>query len=404
MKLSVIVLYILFLLCFISPISVWAVNTPAAMDTVLQTIAQGDTTSMFGINGATLPQITVTNTDFNGPLIYSDDPEYALANGIMYTANVAAGTTRIYVYHVNSAGGTKKITVVGQNIGYTTATVTNLRRATGFGTAYAYIGKQAVADFLQSTSALTPVTVSTNTLFVLDWVLDNTGVTSNQLAHGIIDVYSSQSIRYSICMLNRSSTTLTTFSSLTNLAQDGYNRRGTFPAMNRTKNLSSVINTASGMQRISIIRSPTDNQIVGTDAMTFSIRTNAGNYGLLYNINIPLRSSDGKDMAIMVNPRGGDFGGAFQISPGITPGGVFFAPSAGSIGNSSLDTAAILGKYALTVSTTTAKLQFITPGGSSLPIELIFAPYTHIVPVELSLFEVYQTKVESTLASESKND
>jgi hypothetical protein len=388
-------LLILLSLLIILPISVWAINTPAAMDTVLQTIAQGGTTYMFGINGASLPQITVTNTDFGGPLIYSDDPEYALANGIMYTANLAAGTTRIYVYHVNSAGGTKKITVVGQNIGYTTATVIILRHAAGFGTVYAQIGKQAVADFLQSTTASTPFTVSTNTLFVLDSVLDNTGVTYDQLAHGIIDVYSSQSIRYSIGMLNQSSNTLITFSSLTNLAQDGNNRRGTFPAMNRTKNPSTVINTTSGMQRISIIRSPTDNQIVGTDAMTFSTRTNAGNYGLLYTINIPMRSSDGKYMAILVNPRGGNFGGAFQISPGITPGGTFFAPTTGSIGSlTSTDTSTILGKFALTVSTTTVQLQFITPGGSSLPIELIFAPFTNTAPAKLSYFEATGTKYD----------
>ncbi|MFB3895318.1 MAG: hypothetical protein ACE14V_03345 [bacterium] len=382
-----VIFILLFTLYLIALDIVWAVDTPVSMETVLNAMAQGGTTSMYGINGASLPQITVSNTDSGGPLIYSDDPEYATADGIMYTAGVAAGTTRIYVYHVNYAGGTKKITVVGQNMGYTTATVTILRRASGFGTAYSQIGKQAVADFLQSTTALTPVTISSNALFVLDTVLDNTGVTYNQLTHGIIEVYASQSVRYTICMLNQSSNTLTTFSSLTNLAQDGYNRRGTFPAMNRTKSLSAVINTTSGMQRISIIRSPTDTQIVGTDAMTYATRTNAGNYGLLYTINIPLRSSNGKDMAILVNPRGGDFGGAFKLSSGITPGGTFFAPSAGSIGSGSTDTATLLGKYALTVSTTTVQLQFITPGGSSLPVELIFAPYTQIVPVQLSLFE-----------------
>jgi hypothetical protein len=375
------------------PIYARAVNPPPAMDTVLQTIAQGDTTSMFGINGASLPQPASINTDFGGPLIYSDDPEYVSANGIMYYDQTAAGTTRIYVYHINETGGAKKITVVGRNIGYSTATVAIQCRAVGFGSNYQQIGKQVVADFLQSTTVSSTFSVATNALFILDSTLDTTAIFSNQLAHGIYDVYSNQSIRYSIGMLNSSSNTLATFSSLTILGQDGFNRRGTFPSRNRTKTISLPVDTATGMQRISIVRSPSDPQVVGTDAITFSTRTNAGNYGLFYAINIPLRSSDGNYMALLLNPRGGDFGGALQLYPaGITPSGVFFAPTKGAVGNASLDTAIILGKYALTVSTTVVQLQFIPPGGSALPIEIILTPYTNPVPVKLSLFEAIEMK------------
>jgi hypothetical protein len=402
------VMFTFALTIFILPHVSFGTTTPAGLDTTLETLSQGGTTYMFGTGGDDLSETSVTNMDFGGNFFYSDDPETVTAYGIMYQDTFPPETSRIYLYHVNGISTTSKITIVGSNVSSSTATITLMQRAVEKPSgSYTSVGEQASYDYLTSTTSLTVFTVPPNTTFILDSTLETSTykVSHNSLLHAIYDVYSNQSVQYSTCMLSTTSNTLSTFGSLTILADDGLGRRGTYPTRDRTKTLNSVLNTASGMFQMTIAENigetpVVDPPLVGTNALTLSAVTLEGNYGVFYNINIPIVSSDGQKMALLMVPQGGAYAGAFQATAGVTPGAVFKAPTIGPIGTSGSSTGALLAEYSLvTNSTTTVQLQFIPAGAMSLPIEIVFAPYTLNVIGPQTLGQVWL--VSTTLAASS---
>jgi hypothetical protein len=93
----------------------------------------------------------------------------------------------------------------------------------------------------------------------------------------------------------------------------------------------------------------------------------------LYRIRLGAQSSDGRNLGLALNPRGGAWGGAVNALPGITPGGVFLIPpSTAAVGSNTQ--AAIEGKYA-PGSGLSIRIQFMPAGGSSFPVRMIAVPY-----------------------------
>ncbi len=97
-------------------------------------------------------------------------------------------------------------------------------------------------------------------------------------------------------------------------------------------------------------------------------------FGIIRSASRIASASDGRNLAFLLNPRGGAWGGALEAMPGITLGGVFLIPaSTTSIQDNSRG--AVVGKYSPGESLSTA-FYFMPTGGSSFPLRVIGIPYS----------------------------
>jgi hypothetical protein len=115
--------------------------------------------------------------------------------------------------------------------------------------------------------------------------------------------------------------------------------------------------------------------IAGTDATMGTSDTLDGQYGVLTTLQLPATASDGRQLALALNPRGGAYEGAALVTSGLTAAGAYLLPP----GNASVSdsTQAILaGLYAPNPQTsTTLSFGWMMTGGSSAPVDLVLIPY-----------------------------
>lgn len=322
----------------------------------------------------------MSETWTGGKLVFSDSPESPTSNGKLYDDSSLAATSgttynRIYAYHVNNSGSTKRFTVVLKNTGTTSGTLTVQKSGTaGPTTSFAYAGKLVDQRWLNS-SAGTPVSVGKNVWVRLDTTFDTTNVANGSLLTGQWDYSFTQPHEIAICMLNTTDTPTTACPAASVLSRDTH-VRGTFPYADKVYDTASgvVIDTNGDIQQFPLAGGTTnDSYAVGTDATDGSSQTNTGNYAVLYRMHLSTKSSDGRTLGFLMNPRGGQWGGAVNALAGITTGGVFLIPAtSGTTGDNTKG--AVEGKYAPGTGLTTW-LQWFPSGGSSLPLRFVAVPY-----------------------------
>jgi hypothetical protein len=378
------------------PASALAFDTPAALNTTLQSATTGSivtlgyTQASFGAEGylnSSPNQLPVAA----GNLIYSDDPETANSFGILYRDAVAAGSTRIYLYHVNGGVASAKITAVLQNKGAATANITFTHKAFPTpSTNYANVGKLAVQQYYENASLPSPLAIAPGAAALLDSSLDSTAVSTNRLVNGIYDFTSDQPLTVTALMLSSSANTLTTFGSQSFLGADGFLREGTYPNWGKENATPSSYNTSSGIKRLRIGdgAASIDPKLAGTDAETGLAATLGGNFGTTYRIRVNVTSGDGRYVAILLNPRGGAYGGYLRPtfpSSSTAFGALVPNPTTQVVNNTD---GAVCAKFAPTGSAQTLLIELIPSGGSSMPIELHLVPYTNPAPVGLSVLRL----------------
>jgi hypothetical protein len=314
-----------------------------------------------------------------GTLIYSDDPETALSSGVLYRDDVAAGLSRVYLYHVNGTGTAKKFGLVIENIGTGNANVAVTRRTllppSGN---YAAIGKAASRDFYTNQQTLAPLSLPPGQPVLADSAVPAAIATTNQLVHSIHDITSDKPLRLSTVMVDSSTNLLTAFPTLPKSPDDGDNREGTFTGTLRTTTTPYVYDTASGIRRLRIADGGeflTDPPLSGVDADTGAAALLRGNYGVDYDIHLNVTSSDGRQLAVLLNPRGGAYGGyALTTLGNAAPIGAMMSnDTSGQIPTTTH--AGVCATVAPTVATQTLRVQLTPAGASSLAIDLLLVPF-----------------------------
>lgn len=356
-------------------------TTPNPLATDIGSASQASIISLSGVNPLTCPEVTMSATWSGGALIFSDSPESPSGPGKLYEDGTLAATSgtsynRIFLYHVNGDSANRmKFTVLLTNLGTRTGTLTVQKQGTaGPTTSYLYGGKVAFQRWLSSAAAA-PVSVAAGAAVRLDTTFDSTSAAYNYLMHGIWDYTFDQPHQVTLCSLNAVDNPLSVCPGLPVLPRDQH-QRGTFPNADKIYDTANgiVIDTKDGIQQWPIAANTAgDGNAVGTDQTDGSTQTLSGNYGILYRIHLNTRSSDGKNLGFLFNPRAGAWGGAVNARAGITPGGVFLIPaSTGALSDNTKG--AVEGKYnpgsALSV-----WLQFMPTGGASFPLRLIAVPY-----------------------------
>jgi len=356
--------------------------TPSTLASSLVGAAQASVLSLSGVDPTQCPEIGMSNTWTGGRLIFSDSPEYAPAPGILYQDGGMPATSgsnyhRVFLYHVNgNSAEHMKFAVILTNLGSSSGTLTVEQTGTaGPSTSYLYVGKLAFDRWLSST-AKSAVSVGAGASVELDPTFDGLSAAYNYLLNGIWDSSFTQPHEITVCALHPTDDPVSVCPTLALLAKDGSHQRGTFPNDNKIYNAGSgvTIDTAGGMQQFPLAaNSPNDPDAVGVDATDGSSVTLSGNYGILYRIHLSTKSSNGKNLAFLLNPRGGTWAGAANAEAGITPGGVFLIPpSSGSVSSNTY--AALEGEYS-PGSAFTVWLQFMPTGAASLPLRFVATPF-----------------------------
>ena len=355
--------------------------TPAQLDTDLTAADQDDVISLSGVNPLTCPEVSMTQTWAGGKLIFSDSPESPTTKGKLYADDGLPATSgtdyhRVYLYHTNGkASGRMKFTVLLTNTSASSGTLTVQKKGTaGPSTSYLYAGKLAYHRWLTSTAA-SGVSVAAGATVRLDSTFDTTTAASTYLMHGIWDYSFTQTHKIEVCALDEFDAQ-TSCSGLSVLTRDASHQRGTFPYCDKVYDTASgvTVDTASGVQQFPLAGNTTnDGNATGTDDTDGTSMTLVGNYGINYRAHLALSASDSQNFGILINPRGGAWGGAIWTLAGITAGGKFLIPAT-TASVSANTSGAVAGKWspgaALTV-----WFQFMPTGGSSFPLRFVLVPH-----------------------------
>jgi hypothetical protein len=319
----------------------------------------------------------------SGPtLMFSDDPEYVKDMGICAQEMVDIGTCRLYLYNVNDTPSNYfKFGILLKNVAEKQAHVQILRRGVGTPSQdYLGIGKTALASFLKGNYGKT-LKINPDEVVNLDNYWEKTQVRHSDLAHGFYEIYTDQPLEITFCGLPSVLNPIKTLSSMTALISHKTNAgRGLYVTSDRKVEYQKVIDTQEGVQRIRLVDGDIDTWVQGKDRLTGQVVKNAGNYGVLYSINLPIKSSDGRDLAVVImgEPSGKDYcayGGLIETMPAmnLTTSGIFNTPSDKW---AFLDdfTGALVGIYRPGKNTQNLELKLSPPGSSCLPVDFFFIP------------------------------
>jgi hypothetical protein len=326
-----------------------------------------------------IPNLTFKGADSGPSLIFSDDPEYLKAEGICGQETLSHETGRLYLYNVNGTYTTLKFAVVLKNLSDEPEHVILTKRGTAKPSGnYNFIGKTALLQFYES-HLHNDILVPPHESALLDPNWENIKTKYDDLAHGFYEFYCPESTQVTLCGFDATKDTLKIYESLAILSTNSRNAgRGLFPHSDRKIVVDKPVDTKDGIQRLHIADGKIDPWITGTDGTNGNKPTRiGGNYGVLYTIEIPLQSSDKRDMAVLVSTpvNGCPYGGVIGTKPehNLKPAGYFLTPADQNVYKMST-TVSLAGIYRTGKKPETIILEYSPPGASCLPVDLILVP------------------------------
>jgi hypothetical protein len=364
--------------------------TSAQLDTDLTGATLGQTISLSGVTPLDCPDVLTVGTWSAGRLVFSDSPESPTAKGTLYEdANLPAtsGTAyhRAFVYHVNNRSKTtSRFTVLITNTSASSGTLTVQKKGTaGPTTSFAYAGKLAFQRWLDSTAG-SGVTIAAGGVARLDSTFDTTNVSVGSLLHGIWDYSFTQTHKIEVCILDTGDSPTGVCPGLSVLARDTHDR-GTFDSADKIYDTatSETIDAAEDCQSFTIGCGTGANCTDGDEAITGwdnavaspTAETLDGNFGVLYRMHLAMTETDGRNIGLLVNPRGGGWGGAARVMAGILPAvNTTFLVPPGSGTTSDNTKGSVLGRWDPTGGVT-VWVQFMPTGGSAFPVRVVAVPH-----------------------------
>ncbi|QWU14801.1 Copper amine oxidase N-terminal domain-containing protein [Paenibacillus sophorae] len=321
---------------------------------------------IYTINGSEIPswsKIAYTTGSEPVTLIRSNSPETVYSEGIVYQ-ETAMGDTRLMVHHKNSMSTNMKMYVIATNNNIYPATITTQR--SGFGGPLdipTATGKKSIETYfqsIQSSSAYSNVTLQPGESKAVLTTINNVTMKPGQIISLMSDVFSDYPVKYSVIMIDATKDPLLTLPTLGYLDRDGVHNRGTYSDANRIITVTDPVGATPS--RLVIGDNNSDPNLPGTDALTGTVASNAGNFGVVYKITL---TRVAPNTLITLNPRGGKYQGPLLVN-----GGIIQAPNAGAVDapnqNSVLYRTGNLEQ--------TVEIMFTAASGSNLPVNLLFMP------------------------------
>lgn len=285
------------------------------------------------------------------PLLFSDSPENPDRSGLLYR-DALSGRARVVAYHANGLTRPARLLVLARNLDSAPAQVLTLRRGSAVTPGPdPLIGQQTLLRYFAS-GPLRPRSLAPSGRSV---IFDSGLAPPGAVISLMLDLETSARTELSVVVLAQGERP---DAALPTLAPDLGHQRGTFAQAERRLRLAVTARPA----RL-VFGGPDDPALRGTDALTGTPQVLAGNYGLLYDLEI----TGAQGSLLAASPRGGAYRGALQLQDGARAAQVLLGRGAAL-----QDPAAPSALWR--VRSDALQLRFVPGNGSNLPLALVFYP------------------------------
>lgn len=352
---------------------------------------QGNIVELPGFLTEKLNLINYQKIVLPGPqFIISDDPEYIrVPEAIALKEAVVPGAVRLYVYNVNGVKEPtkidRKIIAVLKNTGKQPMHVRMLKYSSQKPSLnYFQIGKQGLADYFASNGSELIRTVAPGKSISIDEKLDKHIVKYDELVHGFYEFVIDQPGEVSVLQTAPSTPVQVAADRIKNIIPFGHANagRGIFGVSNYKVVNNKVVDTKDGVVQLMLADGVNDPWVVGKESHSGMDSKLAGNYGVMYDVELKWKSTDGKGLALVTwNSRSADnqwcggMAASMVVSGGIFPEGIIQLPNDRLVTKKAPEAILIqVFKPNGTGEEQTLKLKYSPPGASCLPTPLIFIP------------------------------
>lgn len=371
------------------------VPVPESISTTLAAAKPGDVVELHDFPLEVFRRIPYEKMVLPGPqYIISDDPEYIrVPEGVAVREDVEPGTVRLYVYNVNGVRDPeipRKISAVIENLGSGDLTLKFHNYAyTAPSGNYFGVAKNALHDFLAfptSGKSVPDVIVPAGEARPIDERMENSVAVYNDLVHGFYEFEIDQPARIYVVQTAPETPSPEAIRRLDTVLESPRRNagRGLFPVANYAIETlpSAPIDTANGPVQIVVADGKDDPWIRGVDSSSGEELELAGNYGVLYEMALETKSSDGRGLAVVTwnyryNPVEwcGGMALSMRVDEGLHPAGVYKMPS-NRLNTTSAPEAVVIQVYPPVPEgeSRTINLTYSPPGASCLPTPLVFIP------------------------------
>jgi len=368
-----------------------AQTLPARLNQQLLHAKQGSIVELPGLLNEQITKIGYEKIVLPGPqYIISDDPEYIrVPEAIALQEKITPGTVRLYVYNVNGvkepAKITTKIVAVIKNTGQDVMHLRMLKYSSQKpSVSYFQVGKQGLADYFAATPQTTVRTVKPGQVIAIDPAQEKALVKYDELVHGIYEFVTDQPGEISVVQTSPETPIATALKRAPVLHSKSHSGagRGLFGVSNYEVLTRDTLDTRNGMVQLVLADGKDDPWVLGREGTTGALATLAGNYGVMYDVELKWKSPDGKGLALVTwNARSdnnqwcGGMANTMVVSKGKFREGIIQLPSDRLITKRAPE--AILVQVfppAANGEVQTIRFTYSPPGASCLPTPLIFIP------------------------------
>lgn len=379
-------------LIILSPKFSMAQSLGSKLNTTLVQANQGEIVTLPGFITKDFPRINYDKMILPGPqYLISDDPEYIREpEAISMRESVQAGSVRLYIYNVNGVKEPKKIdrkiTAVIKNTGSSPMHIRMLKYSSQEpSTNYFKVGKEGLADYFASNGNQEVRTVQPGGVISIDEKLENNVVKFNELVHGLYEFVIDQPGEISILQTDPSTSGPNALSQINTVLPPKSHSgagRGIFGVSNYKIENDKILDTKDGAVQLIVADGKVDPWVIGKESTSGQKAHLAGNYGVMYDMEIKWKSSDGKGLALVTwNSRAGNnkwCGGmatSMIVGKGKYDGGIVQLPSNQLITKKAPEAILIqVFPPGQNGEEKTIRLKYSPPGASCLPTPFIFIP------------------------------
>lgn len=379
------------LACTLASLGAQAQELKPGLNNAILRTKQGSIVELPDLLTEKIPDIAYRKVVMPGPqYLIADDPEYIrVPEGIALQESVQPGAVRLYVYNVNGvkepAKIDRRITAVIRNTGKEVMHIRMLKYASQKPSAnYYQIGKQGLADYFASKPQRRIRTVKPGQAIAIDEQLEKNVVKYNELVHGFYEFVIDQPGEISVIQTDLETTGPDALKRIANIIPPkGQNAgRGVFGVSNYRVITDSVYDTKNGTMEIVLADGNKDPWVEGKMQGRPGVARLAGNYGVMYEIEMKWKSGDGKGLALVTwNARSGNnqwcagMANTMIVSKGKFDEGIIQLPSDRLVTKAAPEAVLIqVFKPAANGEEQTIRLTYSPPGASCLPTPLVFIP------------------------------
>lgn len=385
---------LLFLLISVSVFGTigYAQQVNPSQNEALLKASQGTIVRLEGFLSEKINQIPFQQYPTPGPqYIISDDPEYIrVPEAIALKESVVAGAVRFYLYNVNGvkepAKMDRKIVAMIKNKGNHPMRIKMLKYVSQPpSTNYFKLGKEGLASFLAAQPSEDVRVVQPGEAVPIDEKLEQYIVKYDELVHGFYEFLIDQPAEITVLQTDLKTSGVGALKRITNIlppkTKSGAGR-GLYGVSNYHVSNTSVIDTKNGTSALVVADGKIDPWIIGREGTTGQQAKLAGNYGVMYDIELKWKSTDGKGLALITwNSRSADnqwcsgMAAAMKVSGGKFKEGIIQLPKDQLVTKAAPEAVLIqVFEPAANGEEQTIKLTYSPPGASCLPTPLILVP------------------------------